>query len=168
MAAQPILSDINHEIHTVVVDSTGPDFVVHLPTPLDNVIQAQLVSAVFTSGESAQTAIHIGIEELRTFFSQRARTDTQWNQNLPDDNHLNGVFGTVVGPHVSLTGASTATAVKVISFKNEYPISQYYHNPIRKLSRLTFNLDRENGDPAVMTASVLVFKFVCKNKNLGC
>lgn len=164
MAAQPILSDINHEIHTVVVDSTGPDFVVHLPTPLDNVIQAQLVSAVFTSGDSAQTAIHIGIEELRTFFSQRAKADL----DSSDDNHLNGVFGTVVGPHVSLTGASTATAVKVISFKNEYPISQYYHNPIRKLSRLTFNLDRENGDPAVMTALVLVFKFVCKNKNLGC
>ena len=164
MAAQPILSDINHEIHTVVVDSAGPDFVVHLPTPLDNVIQAQLVSAVFTSGDSAQTAIHIGIEELRTFFSQRAKADL----DSSDDNHLNGVFGTVVGPHVSLTGASTATAVKVISFKNEYPISQYYHNPIRKLSRLTFNFDRENGDPAVMTASVLVFKFVCKNKNLGC
>jgi hypothetical protein len=164
MAAQPILSDINHEIHTVVVDSTDTDFVVHLPTPLDNVIQAQLVSAVFTSGESAQTAIHIGIEELRTFFSQRAKADL----DSSDDNHLNGVFGTVVGPHVSLTGASTATAVKVISFKNEYPISQYYHNPIRKLSRLTFNLDRENGDPAVMTALVLVFKFVCKNKNLGC
>ena len=164
MAAQPILSDVNHEVHTVVVDSTSPDFVVHLPTPLDNVIQAQLVSAVFTSGDSAQTAIHIGIEELRTFFSQRAKADL----DSSDDNHLNGVFGTVVGPHVSLTGASTATAVKVISFKNEYPISQYYHNPIRKLSRLTFNLDRENGDPAVMTASVLVFKFVCKNKNLGC
>ena len=162
MAAQPILSDINHEIHTVVVDSTDTDFVVHLPTPLDNVIQAQLVSAVFTSGDSAQTAIHIGIEELRTFFSQRAKA----NLDSSDDNHLNGVFGTVVGPHVSLTGVSTGT--KVISFKNEYPISQYYHNPIRKLSRLTFNLDRENGDPAVMTASVLVFKFVCKNKNLGC
>ena len=164
MAAQPILSDINHEIHTVVVDSTSPDFVVHLPTPLDNVIQAQLVSAVFTSGDSAQTAIHIGIEELRTFFSQRAKADL----DSSDDNHLNGVFGTVVGPHVSLTGASTATAVKVISFKNEYPISQYYHNPIRKLSRLTFDLDRENGDPADVSASVLVFKFVCKNKNLGC
>lgn len=162
MAAQPILSDINHEIHTVVVDSAGIDFVVHLPTPLDNVIQAQLVSAVFTSGDSAQTAIHIGIEELRTFFSQRAKA----NLDSSDDNHLNGVFGTIVGPHVSLTGDSTGT--KVISFKNEYPISQYYHNPIRKLSRLTFNLDRENGDPAVMTASVLVFKFVCKNKNLGC
>ena len=164
MAAQPILSDINHEIHTVVVDSTDTDFVVHLPTPLDNVIQAQLVSAVFTSGESAQTAIHIGIEELRTFFSQRAKADL----DSSDDNHLNGVFGTVVGPHVSLTGASTATAVKVISFKNEYPISQYYHNPIRKLSRLTFNLDRENGDSADVSASVFVFKFVCKNKNLGC
>jgi hypothetical protein len=166
MAAQPILSDINHEIHTVVVDSTGPDFVVHLPTPLDNVIQAQLVSAVFTSSAQTQTAIHIGIEELRTFFSQRARTETQWNQNLADDNHLNGVFGTVVGPHVSLTGATGGT--KVISFKNEYPISQYYHNPIRKLSRLTFNLDRENGDSADVSASVFVFKFVCKNKNLGC
>lgn len=162
MAAQPILSDINHEIHTVVVDSTGPDFVVHLPTPLDNVIQAQLVSAVFTSSAQTQTAIHIGIEELRTFFSQRAKADL----DSSDDNHLNGVFGTVVGPHVSLTGVSTGT--KGISFKNEYPISQYYHNPIRKLSRLTFNLDRENGDPAIMTASVLVFKFVCKNKNLGC
>jgi hypothetical protein len=166
MAAQPILSDINHEIHTVVVDSTGPDFVVHLPTPLDNVIQAQLVSAVFTSSAQTQTAIHIGIEELRTFFSQRARTETQWNQNLADDNHLNGVFGTVVGPHVSLTGLSGGT--KVISFKNEYPISQYYHNPIRKLSRLTFNLDKQNGDSADVSASVFVFKFVCKNKNLGC
>ena len=166
MAAQPILSDINHEIHTVVVDSTGPDFVVHLPTPLDNVIQAQLVSAVFTSSAQTQTAIHIGIEELRTFFSQRARTETQWNQNLADDNHLNGVFGTVVGPHVSLTGLAAGT--KGISFKNEYPISQYYHNPIRKLSRLTFNLDRENGDSADVSASVFVFKFVCKNKNLGC
>ena len=162
MAAQPILSDINHEIHTVVVDSAGPDFVVHLPTPLDNVIQAQLVSAVFTSSAQTQTAIHIGIEELRTFFSQRAKADLDSSA----DNHLNGVFGTVVGPHVSLTGLSGGT--KVISFKNEYPISQYYHNPIRKLSRLTFNLDRENGDPAVMTASVFVFKFVCKNKNLGC
>ena len=166
MAAQPILSDINHEIHTVVVDSDGTDFVVHLPTPLDNVIQAQLVSAVFTSSAQTQTAIHIGIEELRTFFSQRARTETQWNQNLADDNHLNGVFGTVVGPHVSLTGLSAGT--KVISFKNEYPISQYYHNPIRKLSRLTFNLHRENGDSADVSASVFVFKFVCKNKNLGC
>lgn len=162
MAAQPILSDINHEIHTVVVDSTDTDFVVHLPTPLDNVIQAQLVSAVFTSGDSAQTAIHIGIEELRTFFSQRAKA----NLDSSDDNHLNGVFGTIVGPHVSLTGDSTGT--KVISFKNEYPISQYYHNPIRKLSRLTFNLDRENGDSADVSASVFVFKFVCKNKNLGC
>ena len=162
MAAQPILSDINHEIHTVIVDSAGPDFVVHLPTPLDNVIQAQLVSAVFTSSAQTQTAIHIGIEELRTFFSQRAKADLDSSA----DNHLNGVFGTVVGPHVSLTGLSAGT--KVISFKNEYPISQYYHNPIRKLSRLTFNLDRENGDPAVMTASVFVFKFVCKNKNLGC
>ena len=166
MAAQPILSDINHEIHTVVVDSAGPDFVVHLPTPLDNVIQAQLVSAVFTSSAQTQTAIHIGIEELRTFFSQRARTETQWNQNLAYDNHLNVVFGTVVGPHVSLTGLSDGT--KGISFKNEYPISQYYHNPIRKLSRLTFNLDRENGDSADVSASVFVFKFVCKNKNLGC
>lgn len=162
MAAQPILSDINHEIHTVVVDSTDTDFVVHLPTPLDNVIQAQLVSAVFTSSAQTQTAIHIGIEELRTFFSQRAKADL----DSSDDNHLNGVFGTVVGPHVSLTGLAGGT--KGISFKNEYPISQYYHNPIRKLSRLTFNLDRENGDSADVSASVFVFKFVCKNKNLGC
>ena len=72
----------------------------------------------------------------------------------------------MVGPHVSLTGLAAGT--KGISFKNEYPISQYYHNPIRKLSRLTFNLDRENGDSADVSASVFVFKFVCKNKNLGC
>lgn len=164
MAAQPILSDINHEIHTVIVDGSGTDFVVHLPTTLDNVIQAQLVSAVFTSSDTTQTAIHIGIEELRTFFSQRAKDDLDSSA----DNHLNGIFGTVVGPHVSLNGTSTATSTKVISFKNEYPISQYYYNPIRKLDRLTFNLDKQNGDSAGVTASVFVFKFVCKNKNLGC
>lgn len=164
MAAQPILSDINHEIHTVIVDGSGTDFVVHLPTTLDNVIQAQLVSAVFTSSDTTQTAIHIGIEELRTFFSQRAKADLDSSA----DNHLNGIFGTVVGPHVSLNGTSTATSTKVISFKNEYPISQYYYNPIRKLDRLTFNLDKQDGDSAGVTDSVFVFKFVCKNKNLGC
>lgn len=162
MAAQPILSDINHEIHTVIVDGSGTDFVVHLPTTLDNVIQAQLVSAVFTCGAQTQTAIHIGIEELRTFFSQRAKADLDSSA----DNHLNGVFGTVVGPHVGLNGTSTGT--KVISFKNEYPISQYYYNPIRKLDRLTFNLDKQNGNSADVSASIFIFKFVCKNKNLGC
>ena len=50
MAAQPILSDINHEIHTVIVDGSGTDFVVHLPTTLDNVIQAQLISANTVGG----------------------------------------------------------------------------------------------------------------------
>ena len=156
-----------YEFHTVIIDtfdytpSNKTDFTSFLPTPLENVVQAQLMAATITStGGTTQTAFHIGIEELRSYFSQRGKED------LGDstDNHLNGVFGTIIGQHTALTvGGST----RLVLFKNDYPIIQSYHNPIRKLDRLTFNIDRQDGTAATMVDGMFIFRFTCKKKNLA-
>ena len=78
--SQPDIPDYNHEIHTVIIDTidhtNNVDFTSFLPTPLENVVQAQLMAATITStGGTTQTAFHIGIEELRSYFSQRGKED---------------------------------------------------------------------------------------------
>ena len=86
-----------YEFHTVIIDTfdilgNKTDFTSFLPTPLENVVQAQLMAATITStGGTTQTAFHIGIEELRSYFSQRGKEDLEDST----DNHLNGVFGTI-------------------------------------------------------------------------
>ncbi len=60
----------------------------------------------------------------------------------------------------------TGSSQKAVLFRNEYPIIQQYYNPIRKLDRLTFNLDKQDGAAAACGDAVFVFKFVCKKRNL--
>ena len=161
---QSTLPDFEYEHHTVILDnldhgSDNTDFTLHLPTPLENVVQAQLLAASINTTGDAQRCIHIGIEELKSFFTQRGKKD------LDDaDNHLNGVFGTIICEH-TLHAASSAQ--KAVFFRNEYPIIQQYYNPIRKLDRLTFNLDKQDGDAAACGDAVFVFRFMCKKRNLS-
>lgn len=154
-----------YEFHTVIIDtldhSSATDFVSFLPTPLENIVQAQLMAATITSTGTAQTAFHIGIEELRSYFSQRGKEDLSTSA----DNHLNGVFGTIIGSHVILAGSGSGA--KVVLFKNDYPIIQSYHNPIRKIDRLSFNIDKQNGDAAAMSSGMFIFRFTCKKRNLA-
>jgi len=107
-----------------------------------------------------QKCIHIGIEQLKTNFSQRGKKDLE----DADDNHLNGVFGTIICEH-TLHAASSAK--KAVFFRNEYPIIQQYYNPIRKLDRLTFNLDKQDGTTAACGDAIFIFKFVCKRRNVS-
>jgi hypothetical protein len=69
---------------------------------------------------------------------------------------LNNGFGTLI------QGGSNP-----IVFKNEYDVLSQYVTPIRKLDRLTFTLRDENGATITDGAdNFLVFKFVCKNRNM--
>lgn len=162
---QPDIPSNEYESHTVIIDTLDhtnkTDFVSHLPSPLENVVQVQLLAATFTTGTggTTQTAFHIGIEELKSYFSQRGK------ENLDDssDNHINGVFGTILAQHTALTVGGTNL---IVIFKNDYPIIQSYHNPIRKLDRLTFNIDRETGVTAIIDDVMFIFKVLCKKRNL--
>jgi len=163
VTSQSTLPDFEHEYHTVILDNLDPtsdtDFTLHLPTPLENIVQAQLVAASINTTDSATRCIHIGIEELKSHFSQRGKN------TLDDaDNHLNGVFGTIVCQHEKHGASSGQTAV---FFRNEYPIIQQYYNPIRKLDRVTFNLDDQAGATLSCGDAVFVFRFVCKKRNLS-
>ena len=163
VTSQSTLPDFEYEQHTVILDnldtSSDTDFTLHLPTPLENVVQAQLLAASINTTGDAQRCIHVGIDELKSHFTQRGKND------LDDaDNHLNGIFGTIMCQH-ELHGGSSSQ--KAVYFRNEYPIIQQYYNPIRTLDRLTFNLDKQDGETLVCGDAIFVFKFVCKNKNLA-
>jgi len=165
VTSQSTLPDFEYEHHTVILDnldhgSDNTEFTLHLPKPLENVVQVQLLAASINTSDDDQKCIHIGIEQLKTNFSQRGKKDLE----DADDNHLNGVFGTIICEH-TLHAASSAK--KAVFFRNEYPIIQQYYNPIRKLDRLTFNLDKQDGTTAACGDAIFIFKFVCKRRNLS-
>ena len=165
VTSQSTLPDFEYEHHTVILDnldhgSDNTEFTLHLPKPLENVVQVQLLAASINTSGDAQRCIHIGIEQLKTNFSQRGKKDLE----DADDNHLNGVFGTIICEH-TLHAANGAQ--KAVLFRNEYPIIQQYYNPIRKLDRLTFNLDKQDGGTAACGDAIFIFKFVCKRRNIS-
>ena len=165
VTSQSTLPDFEYEHHTVILDnldhgSDNTEFTLHLPKPLENVVQVQLLAASINTSGDAQRCIHIGIEQLKTNFSQRGKKDLE----DADDNHLNGVFGTIICEH-TLHAANGAQ--KAVFFRNEYPIIQQYYNPIRTLDRLTFNLDKQDGGTAACGDAIFIFKFVCKRRNIS-
>ena len=156
VTSQSTLPDFEHEYHTVIVDtvddsSSKQKFTSYFPTPLENIVQVQLTAAHINGTDVSHKLIHLKIDELRTIFSQRGKTDL----DTSDDNMINGVFGTLV------TDGSTR-----LVFKNEYPVIQQYYNPIRKLDRITVDVLKETGEVATTTETCLIFRFVCKKRNL--
>jgi len=156
VTSQSTLPDFEHEYHTVIVDtvddtSSKQKFTSYFPTPLENIVQVQLTAAHINGTDVSHKLIHLKIDELRTTFSQRGKTDL----DTADDNMINGVFGTLV------TDGSTR-----LVFKNEYPVIQQYYNPIRKLDRITVDVLKETGEVATTTETCLIFRFVCKKRNL--
>ena len=159
VTSQSTLPDFEHEYHTVIVDSydqtSDSVFTVFLPNPLENIVQAQLLTANLRVG-SGTRIVHLSINELNTNFSQRATKEVngQAAQQV-----LNRNFGSIIN--------SSGTNGLNLYFKNEYPVMQQYINPIRKLDRLTITL--RDGDAAGFATgedSFFVFRFVCKKRNL--
>jgi len=159
VTSQSTLPDFEHEYHTVIVDSfqqsSDSVFTVFLPNPLENIVQAQLLTANLRVG-SGTRIVHLSINELDTNFSQRATKEVngQAAQQV-----LNRNFGSIIN--------SSGTTGTTLYFKNEYPVMQQYINPIRKLDRLTITL--RDGDAAGFATgedSFFVFRFVCKKRNL--
>ena len=160
VTSQSTLPDFEHEYHTVIVDSFGQPtsdsiFTVFLTNPLENIVQAQLLTANLRVG-SGTRIVHLSINELDTNFSQRATTEVNGQASLQV---LNRNFGSIIN--------SSGTAGTTLYFKNEYPVMQQYINPIRKLDRLTITLrDGDAAGFATSEDSFFVFRFVCKKRNL--
>lgn len=159
VTSQSTLPDFEHEYHTVIVDSydqsSNSVFTVFLPNPLENIVQAQLLTANLRVG-SGTRIVHLSIDELNTNFSQRATKEVNGQAALQV---LNRNFGSIIN-----SSGSTGTT---LYFKNEYPVMQQYINPIRKLDRLTITLrDGDAASFATSEDSFFVFRFVCKKRNL--
>ena len=164
VTSQSTLPDFEHEYHTVIVDSfdgiatNNNTFSVFLQTPLENIVQAQLITANISIA-AAERVCHISIDELDTIFTQRTSNVVNGQSNF---SVLNRNFGTLVK-----TGDYSSTH---LVFKNEYPVMQQYVNPIRKLDRLSITLRSGDATSSVIDTnnedSIFVFRFVCKKRNL--
>ena len=159
VTSQSTLPDFEHEYHTVIVDSYDQSsdsvFTVFLPNPLENIVQAQLLTANLRVG-SGTRIVHLSINELNTNFSQRATKEVNGQATRQV---LNRNFGSIIN--------SSGTTGTTLYFKNEYPVMQQYINPIRKLDRLTITLrDGDAAGFATSEDSFFVFRFVCKKRNL--
>ena len=157
VTSQSTLPDFEHEYHTVIVDTVDDStskqkFTSYFPTPLENIVQVQLIAAHINGTDVTHKLLHLKIDELRTIFSQRGKTDLETG----DDNMINGVFGTLI------TDGTTR-----LVFKNEYPVIQQYYNPIRKLDRLSIHFLTTTGAELTIGNAYLIFKFVCKKRNLA-
>ena len=157
VTSQSTLPDFEHEYHTVIVDTVDDStskqkFTSYFLTPLENIVQVQLIAAHINGTDVSHKLLHHKIDKLRTIFSQRGKTDLETG----DDNMINGVFGTLVTDGTSR-----------LVFKNEYPVIQQYYNPIRKLDRITVELLKETGEVATTSETCLIFKFICKKRNLA-
>ena len=157
VTSQSTLPDFEHEYHTVIVDTVDDStskqkFTSHFPKPLENIVQVQLMAAHINGTLANHKLLHLKIDELRTIFSQRGKTDLETG----DDNMINGVFGTLI------TDGTTR-----LVFKNEYPVIQQYYNPIRKLDRLNVEVLKETGGVATTTETCLIFRFICKKRNMS-
>jgi len=157
VTSQSTLPDFEHEYHTVIVDTVDDlnskqKFTSYFPTPLENIVQVQLIAAHIDNHDASEL-IHLKIDELRTIFSQRGKTDL----DTADDNMINGVFGTLV-----------TDGTDRLVFKNEYPVIQQYYNPIRKLDRLNVEVLKETGGDISFSdgQTCLIFRFVCRKRNL--
>ena len=149
------LPDFDFEYHTITVDTIGQDskntFTVHLTQPLENIVQAKLIAARIDAVGS--NVCHVSVDELNTNYSQRT-SNTYGGQSTMTN--LNRGFGTVI-----------QAGSNPIIFRDDYDVDTQYMTPIRKVDRLTFTLRDENGDTITSsTDNFLIFKFVCKNKNL--
>ena len=157
VTSQSTLPDFEYEYHTVIVDTVDDStskqkFTSYFPTPLENIVQVKLIAAHINGTDVTHKLLHLKIDELRTIFSQRGKTDLETG----DDNIINGVFGTLVTDGTSR-----------LVFKNEYPVIQQYYNPIRKLDRITVELLKETGGVATTSETCLIFRFICKKRNMS-
>jgi hypothetical protein len=154
-ATRAQLPDFEYEYHTITVDTVGQDskntFTVHLTQPLENIVQARLSAARIDAAGS--NVCHISIQELNTNFAQRTSNIFEGQASMTT---LNNGFGTLI-----------QDGSNPIVFKNEYDVMTQYVTPIRKLDRLTCTLRDENGVTTTDGAdNFLIFKFVCKNRNM--
>lgn len=155
VTAPQLLPDLEHEYHTIVVDTIGQasknTFSVYLQQPLENVVQARLTAAQVHTTSS--NVCHISIQELDTNFSQRATADLDGQSSLTT---LNRSFGTLL-----CDGAGA------FHFADNYPVVQQYITPIRKIGRLTFTLRNQDGHTIPdVDEHYFILRFVCNKPNL--
>jgi len=155
-----LIPDLQHEYHTVTIDSIGQSsantFTCHLQQPLKNVVQARLLGARINTTADTEHC-YVSIEELDSIFSERASNEPNGQASA---SILRNSFATIV----------TSDDSGLISFKDNYPLATQYTTPIRSIDRFTVHI--RNQDGVLITPSspakdnYLIIRFVCRKPNL--
>jgi hypothetical protein len=165
VTSNSVIPDLEHEYHTVSIDSMGQassnSFTCFLNRSIKNVVQARLLAAHIHTRKNTEH-IYISIEELDTNFNVRASNVFNGQSDLTK---LNGCFASVIS-----TSVSHGNGNHVELFRDEYPIVTQYIDPIRQLSRFTVKIYDESGDPLDPGThdepNHMIIRFVCRKPNL--
>jgi len=159
------IPDLNYEYHTITVDSVGQGssntFSVFLQQPLRNVVQAKLLAAHIHSNVSTEHC-YVSIKELDTIFSDRASITLDGQADM---SVLRTSFASIITSDANHSGGNS-----LITFKDEYPLTTQYINPIRQIDRLTVTIRDQSGNTIKNSTdsgnNFLVLRFVCRKPNL--
>lgn len=160
------IPNLFEEYHVVTIDSIGQSsansFTCHLQTPLHNVVQARLLAASIHTKASVQH-VYVKINELNTNFNDRAFTTLEGQASLAK---VRGAFASLI----SEVSDHTSAGDQLVSYKDNYILTNQYINPIRSLDRFTVSLLDEGGNPIPNPGAAgfnfLVIRFTCAKTNL--
>ena len=168
------------EVYTIMVDSsntsTGTDFsfTAYLPTPLKNVVRAELLSAS-VEPTSAPVIVYVHIKELVSKFNDRA--SVVYQQSTAGSSTTTGTLSSPLSNTFAMAEAFVAIpndtsrgAGKRVIFSSgsHFPAITEYKEPIRRLEKFSVSLFNEYGDALVTsgTGTFLTFRITCAKDNV--
>ena len=151
--------DFNYEYHILNVDTKNQPsanaFTCFLNRPMKNVVQASLLAAHIHT-PTTTSLCYVSVDELDTNFHERA---SNVYDGQPELSILRGSFGSII----------SSNTVPLL-YKNEYPISAQYIDPIKSIDRLSIKLYDQSAvliTPIPGNANFLIFQFMCKKGNVS-
>lgn len=168
------------EVYTIMVDSSntaaGSDFsfTAYLPTPLRNVVRAELLSAT-VEPVSAPVLVYLHIKELVSKFNDRASvvyqqatagsstTTGSLSADLSNTFAMSEAF--VAIPNDTSRGAGKRV---IFSSGSNFQAVTEYKEPIRRLEKFTVSLFNQYGSALVTTGTgtFLTFRITCAKDNV--
>ena len=170
----------DREVYTVRVDSFGvatpySTFTAYLPSPLRNIVKAELLMASIHPA-SVRSIIHVHVEELVSNFITRASpayatgvgpttSNVGVATQIANVGMVARAFVTIPSSNVA---AGTSDGRVVWTSGNDFPTDVEYINPIRQLKTLTITfLEGTNGTQQNMDEiSHFIFRFECAKDNV--
>jgi hypothetical protein len=150
-----------YDFHTIHLDSlsstSNSDFIRHLFTPLNNIVQVSVVTANFLTAPTSPVA-YLKIEELQTIYNDITGDQVTSGYNVVEANPSTQsvLRGSLAKFNVDRFGART------IYNQQDFSTQTQFKHPLDRINRLTVKLYNQNGDELTTPDTTFItLRFTC-------